>query len=47
MIDNSKNNALKLVHTDIMGNEWYCHENVLDISPSRGLSAARADRYAS
>ncbi len=47
MIDNSKNNALKLVHTDIMGNEWYCHENILDISPSRGLSAARADRYAS
>lgn len=47
MIDNSKNNALKLVHTDTMGNEWYCFENVLDISPSRGLSAARADRYAS
>lgn len=47
MIDNSKNSALNLVHTDTMGNEWYCLENILDISPSRGLSAARADRYAS
>ena len=47
MIDNSTNPNLKLVHTDFIGNKWYCLNNLLDISPSRGLSAARADRYAS
>lgn len=47
MIDNSKNTSLKKVYTDAMGNDWYCLNNILDLSPSRGLSAARADRYAS
>lgn len=46
-IDNSKNDTLKKVYSDALGNEWYCYNNILDISPSRGLSAARAERFAS
>jgi len=45
MIDNSQNIKLKEVYTDALGNIWYCHSNILEISPARGLSAARADRY--
>jgi len=45
MIDNSQNIKLKQVYTDALGNNWYCHNNLLEISPARGLSAARADRY--
>jgi hypothetical protein len=44
-IDNSQNISLKEVYTDALGNKWYCHNNILEISPARGLSAARADRY--
>lgn len=46
-IDNSKNKALQKVYTDKLGNDWYSLINVMDISPSRGVSAARAERYAS
>ncbi len=45
MIDNSKNIKLKEVYCDALGNKWYCLTNILEISPARGLSAARADRY--
>lgn len=44
-IDNSQNISLNEVYADALGNKWYCHNNVLEISPARGLSAARADRY--
>lgn len=44
-IDNSKNQALELVFADKLGNKWYAHKNILEISPSRGVSAARADRF--
>jgi hypothetical protein len=44
-IDNSQNISLKEVYSDALGNKWYCHNNILEISPARGLSAARADRY--
>lgn len=46
-IDNSKNEALELVYTDITGNKWYALKNITDISPSRGVTAARADRFVS
>ena len=45
MIDNSQNIKLKEVYCDALGNKWYCLTNILEISPARGLSAARADRY--
>ncbi len=45
VIDNSKNPEMIMVHKDKLGNEWYSYTNILDISPSRGMSAARADRY--
>lgn len=45
MIDNSQNIKLKQVYQDALGNKWYCLTNILEISPARGLSAARADRY--
>lgn len=46
-IDNSKNTDLDKVYTDALGNNWYVHKNVLDISPARGIAAARADRFVS
>ena len=45
MIDNSQNIKLKEIYSDALGNKWYCLTNILEISPARGLSAARADRY--
>ena len=45
MIDNSQNIKLKEVYTDALGNKWFAQTNILEISPARGLSAARADRY--
>lgn len=44
-IDNSTNPALEHVYTDITGNKWYALKNIMDISASRGVTAARADRY--
>lgn len=46
-VDNSTNEDLVKVFTDSMGNEWYSYKNILDIMPARGLSAARAERFAS
>lgn len=46
-INNSKNPNLIAVYKDAKGNNWYSHNNVMDISPARGISAARADRFAS
>lgn len=45
MIDNSQNIKLKKVYTDALGNDWFSLNNILEISPARGLSASRADRY--
>jgi hypothetical protein len=44
-IDNSQNSTLKEAFTDSLGNKWYCHLNILELSPSRGVAAARADRF--
>lgn len=44
-IKNSENIELEKVFTDALGNNWYVHKNVLDISPARGIAAARADRF--
>lgn len=44
-VDNSKDITLQMIHTDQLGNKWYQQKNLLELSPSRGLSAARADRY--
>lgn len=44
-IKNSENEALECSYTDQLGNKWYSHVNLLDISPARGIAAARADRY--
>lgn len=44
-IDNSKNKDLELVYKSETGHEFYAYKNILDISPSRGVSAARADRF--
>lgn len=46
-IDNSKDKSLVEVYTDSKGNKWYQHENVLDLSPARGVSASKADRFVS
>lgn len=47
IIDNSKNPNMVEVHEDAQGNKWYCHTNVLEISPARGVSASKADRFVS
>lgn len=44
-VDNSKDITLELVYKSKTGHEFYAHKNVLDLSPSRGVSAARADRF--
>lgn len=44
MIDNSKNELLKLAYED--GDiKFYCHHNPLEISPIRGVAAERASRF--
>lgn len=44
MIDNSKNELLKLAYED--GEiKFYCHHNSLEISPIRGVAAERASRF--
>lgn len=44
-IDNSENPNMVEVYTDKLENKWYKHLNIMEISPARGLSAARAERY--
>lgn len=46
-IDNSKDKSLIEVYEDAKGNKWYSHENVLELSPARGVSASKADRFVS
>lgn len=45
IINNSKDIKLKEVYTDALGNKWYAHLNILELEPSRGVAAARAERF--
>lgn len=47
LIDNSTNPELEKIYTDALGNDWFVYKNVLEISPARGVAAARADRFVS
>jgi hypothetical protein len=46
-IDNSKDPNMVMVYEDGKGNKWFSHVNVLEISPARGVSASKADRFVS
>ncbi len=46
-IDNSKNRDMVEVYKDAKGNQWFSYVNVLEISPARGVSASKADRFVS